>query len=132
MVKHTETIRRQQPSNYLIVFIHFVVLVLKGLSLVVFIRLINESSVLTLFLNVATAGCFPILHLFKDMLWKRLIKKLRLISKFMMSHATQNIITIHILPNISRSNDNQAMKFGQLIAYKYFSSNIIQKKRQGD
>ena len=50
----------------------------------------------------------------------------------MMSHATQNIITIHILPNISRSNDNQAMKFGQLIAYKYFSSNIIQKKRQGD
>ena len=35
----------------------------------------------------------------------------------MMSHATQNIITIHILPNISRSNDNQAMKFGQLIAY---------------
>ena len=50
----------------------------------------------------------------------------------MMSHATQDIITIHILPNISRSNDNQAMKFGQLIAYKYFSSNIIQKKRQGD
>ena len=35
----------------------------------------------------------------------------------MMSHATQDIITIHILPNISRSNDNQAMKFGQLIAY---------------
>ena len=68
MVKHTETIRRQQLSNYLIVFIHFVVLVLKGLSLVIFIRLINESSVLTLFLTVATAGCFPILHLFKDML----------------------------------------------------------------
>ena len=26
--------------------------------------------------------------------------------------------TIHILPNILRSKDNQTMKFGQLIAYK--------------
>ena len=27
----------------------------------------------------------------------------------------QQIITIYILPNISRSKDNQAMKYGQLI-----------------
>ena len=27
------------------------------------------------------------------------------------------MITIHILPNISRSNNNQAKKFGQLIEY---------------
>ena len=29
----------------------------------------------------------------------------------------QQIITINILPNISKSKDNQAMKFGQLIEY---------------
>ena len=27
-------------------------------------------------------------------------------------------MTIHILTNVSRSKDNQAMKFGQLIEYK--------------
>ena len=32
MVKHTQTIRRQQPTNYLSVFDHFVGLVLKGLK----------------------------------------------------------------------------------------------------
>ena len=31
MVKHTQTIRRQQPMNYLSVFDHFVGLRLKGL-----------------------------------------------------------------------------------------------------
>ena len=31
MVKHTQTIRRQQPTNCLSVFDHFVQLVLKGL-----------------------------------------------------------------------------------------------------
>ena len=44
-------------------------------------------------------------------------------------------ITIHILPSISRSNGNQAMKFGQLVEYtneKYFSLNIMQKISQGD
>ena len=35
----------------------------------------------------------------------------------MRSQAGQKIITIHILPNKSRSKDNQAMKFGQLIEY---------------
>ena len=32
MVKHTQTIRRQQPTNYLSVFDHFVKLALKGLK----------------------------------------------------------------------------------------------------
>ena len=32
MVKHNETIRRQQPTNYLSVFDHFVGLALKGLK----------------------------------------------------------------------------------------------------
>ena len=36
----------------------------------------------------------------------------------MKSQPCQKIITIHILPNISRSKGNQTMKFGQLIEYK--------------
>ena len=43
------------------------------------------------------------------------IGRLRLDSQFMTSHTEQQIITIKILHNISRSKDNQAMKFGQLI-----------------
>ena len=35
----------------------------------------------------------------------------------MTSQTGQQIIYIHILPNISGSKDNQAMKFGQLIEY---------------
>ena len=35
----------------------------------------------------------------------------------MTSKTVQQIITIHILPNISRSKGNLAMKFGQLIRY---------------
>ena len=47
-----------------------------------------------------------------------LMKKLRLISKFMTSQAGQKTITIHILPNLPRSKSNhQAMKFGQLVEY---------------
>ena len=34
MVKHTQTIRQQQPTNCLSVFNHFVLLVLKGLTLI--------------------------------------------------------------------------------------------------
>ena len=33
----------------------------------------------------------------------------------MTSQTGKKIITIHVLPSISRSKDNQAMKFGQLI-----------------
>ena len=35
----------------------------------------------------------------------------------MMSQPGKQRIAIHILPNISRSKDNQAIKFGQLIEY---------------
>ena len=35
----------------------------------------------------------------------------------MTSQPGKQIITMHILPNDSRSKDNQAMKFGQLIKY---------------
>ena len=46
-----------------------------------------------------------------------LIRNLRLISEFMISQPGRQIITIHTLPNISKSKDNQTMKFGQLIEY---------------
>ena len=42
------------------------------------------------------------------------IRKIRLILKFMTSQPGLQTITIHMLPNISRSKDNQTMKFGQL------------------
>ena len=35
----------------------------------------------------------------------------------MTPQAGEQIIAIHILPNISRSKGNKAMKFGQLIEY---------------
>ena len=35
----------------------------------------------------------------------------------MMSKPEKQTITLHILPNISRSKDNQTMKFAQLIEY---------------
>ena len=40
---------------------------------------------------------------------KDLIRKIPLISKFIASQPSKQIITIHILPNISRSKDNKAM-----------------------
>ena len=42
---------------------------------------------------------------------------MRLISKFIKSQPGQQIIAIHILPNISGNKDNQTMKFEQLIEY---------------
>ena len=48
----------------------------------------------------------------------RLIRRLKLIPKSMASLTGQQIITIHLLTNISRSKSNQAMKFGQLIEHK--------------
>ena len=48
---------------------------------------------------------------------KVLIKTIRLISKFMTSQPGWQTIAIHILPKISRSKDNQTLKFGQLIEY---------------
>ena len=45
----------------------------------------------------------------------------------MASQTGQQITTIYIMPNISKSNDNQAMKFGQLIEYNARSI-FLQKK----
>ena len=46
-----------------------------------------------------------------------LIKKVNLIFKFMMSQPGKQTIATNIFPNITRSNGNQTMKFGQLIEY---------------
>ena len=46
-----------------------------------------------------------------------LIRKIRLISKFMKSQFGKQTVAIHILPNISKSKQNQTIKFGQLIDY---------------
>ena len=43
------------------------------------------------------------------------VGKLGTMSKFITSQTGQEIITIHVLPNISRSKVNQTMKVGQLI-----------------
>ena len=43
----------------------------------------------------------------------------------MTSQPGQQTIAIHILTNISKSKDNQAMKFGQLIEYNM--KNIIRE-----
>ena len=51
-------------------------------------------------------------------MWKNgLIRKIRLISKFVTSQSGWQTIRIHILTNISISKNNQAMKFGWLIEY---------------
>ena len=46
-----------------------------------------------------------------------LIRKIKLISKFMTSQPDQQTIAINILINFSRSKGNQTMKFGQLTVY---------------
>ena len=46
-----------------------------------------------------------------------LMRKIRLISKFMNTQPGQETTKIHILPNISRSKGNQTMKFGHVIEY---------------
>ena len=51
----------------------------------------------------------------------------------MTSQTGKQTITIHILPDISRSNGNQTMVFGQLIEYSMrniFSSNIQKIKNE--
>ena len=64
-----------------------------------------------------------VLEIFKLLSWLLVMQKIglkrkpRLISKFLTSQTGQQIIEIHVLPNISRSKGNQTMKFGQLIEY---------------
>ena len=48
---------------------------------------------------------------------KDLIRKISSISRFMTSKRGKQTIAIHMLINISRSKNNQAIKFGQLIEY---------------
>ena len=57
-------------------------------------------------------------------------RKVRSMSKFMTSQPGQQTILVHILPNISRSEGNQAMKFDQLIEYNM--KNIFLKKSQAE
>ena len=54
-----------------------------------------------------------------------MIRKLKLISKFMTSQTGWQIITIHILPNISKNKSNRTMKSAQLI---YNMRNIFLEK----
>ena len=64
-----------------------------------------------------------------------LIRKLRLISKFMTSQPGLQTIAIHILLHISQSKHNQTIRFGQLIEYNkrnIFLQKIMQKMRQED
>ena len=60
--------------------------------------------------------CLTFCRDFLVMQKKVLIRKIRLISKFLTQPGYQTI-AIHILSKFSRSKDNQAMKFGQLIEY---------------
>ena len=66
-----------------------------------------------------------------------LIRKIRLISNFMMPQPGLQTIIIHILPNISRSKTNQTMKFSQLIEYnmgkfifKNHTQNVVENYSQ--
>ena len=57
------------------------------------------------------------------------IRKISLTSKFMTSQPGLQTVATHILPNISQSENNQAMKFGQLIEYN--KRNIFRQKLCG-
>ena len=65
-------------------------------------------------------------------MWKNaLIRKLRLISKFMTSQPGKQTNAIHTFPNISRTKGNPRMKFGQLLEYnarKIFAKNNAENK----
>ena len=88
-------------------------------------QFLTTESPLKLIENVSyfMLGAFFVLELFTFFLdflvmYKNgLTIRLRLIPKFMTSQTGQQIMTIHVLPNISRSKDNQTMKYGPLIWY---------------
>ena len=58
---------------------------------------------------------FKFLFLLFGYVEKRLDLKIRLISKLMKSQLGKQTIAVHILPNISRSKDNETITFGQVI-----------------
>ena len=64
---------------------------------------------------------------------KDLIRKIRLVSKFVTSQPGKQTIVIRILPNALRGKGNQTTKFGQLIEYN--RKNFLEKsytKRGGE
>ena len=61
-----------------------------------------------------------------DYLKNGLTRKIRLISKFMMSQPVKKILAMHIMPSTLGSKGNQTMKFGQLIVYN--TKNIFLQK----
>ena len=62
----------------------------------------------------------------------RLIRRIRLISKFMTSQTGWQTIAIHVLHKISGIKGNQTIKFGQVIEYnKKFSSKNHAKNEAG-
>ena len=67
-----------------------------------------------------------VLKIFTFLSWLFCYVKKRLDKKFMTSQTRRLIIRIHILNNISKSKDNPAMKFGQLIDYNVI--NIFLRK----
>ena len=57
-----------------------------------------------------------------------LIRKIKLILKFMTSQSGKQVIAIHILPNILRCKGNETMKFGQLVKYNLRNIfNVVEK-----
>ena len=46
-----------------------------------------------------------------------MIRKIRLISKFVTSQPGWQTITMHVVPNIPRNKSNQTVEIGQLIEY---------------
>ena len=66
-----------------------------------------------LVLKILFSFCFEFLVMCKN----DLIRKIRLISKFIRSQPAKQAIALHIMPKISRSKDNWTMEFGQLIEY---------------
>ena len=66
--------------------------------------------------------CLDILVMHKN----GLIRKIKLISKFMTSQPGKQPLAIHVLPNISRRKGNQTIKFGQLMKY-HMRNNFLEK-----
>ena len=62
-----------------------------------------------------------------------LIRKIRLISKFMTSQPGKQTMAIHILPYISRNKDSRTVKFCQLVEYNRMiflenhTQNVVEK-----
>ena len=60
-------------------------------------------------------------------MWQNgLIRRMRLVSKFITSQPGLQTIVIRILASISRSKGNQTMKFGQLVDYN-MGNNFLEK-----